>query len=388
MSSTHQVALLIEATNAYARGLLHGVAQYNHEHTRWTIYFEPHAPNEPPPNWLKSWKGDGILARITNRRIAKAVLDLGVPVVELRRMIAVRGMPSIGPDNNLVAGLALAHLRARGFRHFGFCGLPLGLDPPMDIRANAFRRCVEEAGGTVSLFNAQRGVAWQQEQSRIAQWIQSLPKPAGVMACHDDRGLRVLRACASVGVAVPDQVAVIGAGNDDCLCDLSEPPLSTVDLAPQTIGYDAAALLDRLMDGQRSPTLHIQVPPRGIVTRRSTDVLATDDQAVARAVGFIRGRACDDIHVADVLKQVRLSRSALEPRLKRVIGRTIHQEIHQVQLDRAKRLLSTTSLPIKQVTVQSGFRTVQYLSRVFRKDTGQAPAAYRKRMHLKDIPGG
>lgn len=380
MPRQRQVALLIEATNAYARGLLHGVARYNHEHARWTVYFEPHALEEPPPKWLKEWKGDGVLARIGNRRTARAVLSLGVPVVELRRRIVIEGIPAIGPDHYAVARLAAEHLRERGFRHFGFCGFPRGMDPPLDDRADAFVQCLEAAGLPCSLFPADEGISWQQDQNRLAHWVQSLPKPAGVMTCNDSRGLQVLRACVRMGVAVPDQLAVMGAGNDDCLCSLAHPPLSSVDLAPETIGYEAAALLDRMMTRRASPAPQILVPPRGIVTRLSTDVLATDDPAVAQTVAFIRTRARDDIRVKDVLQHVRLSRSALEPRLKRVLGRTVHQEIHHVRLERVKMLLATTDLPTKQIAAQNGFHSVQYLTRVFRKATGHTPAAYRKRL--------
>jgi LacI family transcriptional regulator len=379
MPVTRHVALLIEATNAYARGLLHGVGRYEHEHGGWTIYFEPHAPNAPPPKWLKNWKGEGILARIENRRIANAVLVLGVPIVELRRKIALPRVPSIGPDNDAVTRLAIEHLRERGFRHFGFCGIPRGLDPAMDGRADAFCAHLEEAGLNCSLFEPERGSVWKREEQRITRWVQSLPKPAGVMTCHDSRGLQVLRACFQAGVAVPDQVAVIGAGNDDCLCTLSHPPLSSVDLGPEIIGYEAAALLDGMMRGRQAPAPRIEILPRGIVTRQSTDVLATEDLAVAAAVGFIRSHAYDDIRVDDVLGHVSLSRSALEPRLKRVIGRTIHQEIHRVRLERVETLLSTTDLPTKQISAQTGFHSVQYLARVFRNATGQTPANYRKR---------
>jgi LacI family transcriptional regulator len=156
--------------------------------------------------------------------------------------------------------------------------------------------------------------------------------------------------------------------------------LSSIDPAPETIGYEEAALLDRMMSGRRAPAPDIQVPPRGIVTRLSTDVLATEDQAVAGAVGYIRSHACDDICVGDVLGHVNLSRSALEPRLKRVIGRTIHQEIHRVRLERVKVLLATTDLPTKQISAQAGFHSVQYLARVFRSATSQTPASYRKKM--------
>ncbi|HEY5912802.1 MAG TPA: DNA-binding transcriptional regulator [Verrucomicrobiae bacterium] len=382
MRATRQVALLIEATNGYARGLLHGVARYTHEHARWTVYFEPHALDEPPPKWLKEWRGDGILARIGNRRTANAVLAVCVPVVELRRMLTLPGVPAIGPDHQQVARIAAEHLRERGFRHFGFCGFPRGLDPPLDDRGDAFRDYLEALGITCSLFPADRAVAWDLEQRRLVSWIRSLPKPAGILTCNDSRGLQVLRACVQAGVAVPDHVAVIGAGNDDCLCDLSHPPLSSVDLAPEAIGYEAAALLDRLMDRRAPPSSALLVPPRGIVTRLSTDVLATEDDAVSRAAGFIRTHARGDIRVRDVLAHLKLSRSALEPRLKRVLGRTIHQEIHHVRLERVKTLLATTHLPTKQIAEQAGFHSVQYLTRVFRRATGKTPAAYRKRMRF------
>lgn len=380
MPAARHVALLIEATNGYARGLLHGVARYTHEHSRWTVYFEPHSLDEPPPKWLKTWKGDGILARIGNPRTARAVLAAGVPVVELRRMLRLPGVPAIGPDHQQVAELAAAHLRERGFRHFGFCGLPRRLDPPLDDRADAFVEYLRAAGFGCSVFPAERGVTWEQEQRQLISWVRSLPKPAGVLTCNDGRGLQLLRACVGAGVVVPDQVAVIGAGNDDCLCNLSNPPLSSVDLAPETIGYEAAALLERLMQRRLPPNSGLLVPPRGIITRFSTDVLATDDEAVSRAVGFIRNRALGDLRVSDVLAEVKLSRSGLEPRLKRVLGRTIHQEIHHVRFDRVKALLLTTNLPTKQIAAQTGFHSVQYLTRAFRKAGGQTPASYRKRM--------
>jgi LacI family transcriptional regulator len=380
MPATRHVALLIEATNAYARGLLHGVAQYTHERGRWTVYFELHSLEDPPPKWLKNWKGDGILARLGNRRMARAVLDVGVPVVELRRILTLDGVPAIGPDHEAVARLAAEHLRERGFRQFGVCGLPRGVDPPLDHRVDAFAQNLKDAGLPCSTFRAQRGDSLAQEQRHMARWIRSLPKPVGVMTCNDTRGLQLLRVCVTIGVAVPDQVAVIGAGNDDCMCSLSHPPLSSVDLAPETIGYEAASLLDRMMAKGQPAAQDIYVPPRGIITRASTDVLATADQAVSKAVGFIRARACDDIVVGDVLNHVSLSRSALEPKLKQVIGRTIHQEIRRVQIERAKALLATTDLPTKQIASQTGFHHVQYLTRVFHKVTGQTPVIYRKKM--------
>lgn len=380
MPAVRRVALLIEATSAYPRRLLHGVAQYLHEKGRWKIYFELHDLAVPPPKWLKDWNGHGILARVGNHSTARAVQSAGVPTVELRRMIKIPGVPSIGPDNQKIAALVAHHFLERGFRHFGFCGLPRRLDPPMDLRADAFVGHLREAGFACSVFLADRSATWEQESKRMVRWIRTLPKPIGIMTPNDSRGLRVLQACEQAGIAVPDQVAVVGGGNDDCLCNLSNPPLSSVDLAPESIGYEAAALLDRMMDGRRLSAEQILTPPSEVITRLSSDVLATDDQAVIKAVSFIRNHAFGPIHVADVLKHANLSRSALDPRVKAVLGRTIHQEILRLKLNRVKLLLSTTDLPNKQIADQAGFKTPNYLSRVFRKNTGATLAGYRRNL--------
>lgn len=377
-----RVALFIEASRAYARGLVRGVARYNRQQRQWSVYFTPQGPNDPPPAWLKDWRGDGILARIDNRELAEALLQTGLPVIDLRRAVPDLGLPTIGPDDAAVARLAVEHLFERGFRQFGFFGTPRGLHPSMDARADHFGRLVEETGFPCRVFHVRRRRAsqegWEKELDRVIQWIRALPKPAGVMACNDDRGLQLLDACRRAGILVPDEVAVVGTGNDDCLCGLALPPMTSIDLNPQRIGYEAARLLDGMMAAGVRTAPHMVIEPRGIVTRMSTDVLATDDQAVTRAVKFIRARACERIGVGDVLKHVRMSRGALEPRVKQVLGRTIYQEIQRVQIERVKELLLSTTAPLKQIAHQAGFSYPEYMMRVFREATGQTPSQYRK----------
>ena len=380
--ATRSVALLIETSRAYGRGLVRGVARYNRECGGWLVYFQPHGLDDPPPPWLKNWEGDGILARIGSRRMADAVLETGVPAVDLRGMISDLGLPLIGVDNYALAQLAADHLLERGFRHFAFCGLPRGGQLCMDERWDYFKQLIEEAGFECNVFDARggrrRGDAWEREQNRIARWIRSLPKPVGVMTCNDDRGLQVLDACRRAGVMVPDEIAVVSVDNDEYLCGLSIPPLSSINVNSERVGYEAASVLDRMISGQRALKRLAPVAPGGVVTRQSTDVLATEDQDVARAMCFIRAHACERIQVADVLRHVSLSRAALEPRLKRVLGRTIYQEIQRVQIAHSKELLATTDLPIKQVARRTGFKYVQHMSRVFRQITGQTPGRYRK----------
>jgi len=376
-----RVALLIEASRAYARGLVRGVAQYNRQHQGWAVFYTPRGLDDPPPAWLRAWEGDGILARINDRRMAQAVARKRGPVVELRRALGQPGLPSIGPDDEAVARLAAEHLRQCGFQQFGFIGLPRGTHPAMDLRADAFAECLAAWRLPCARFHLQRdrrGDFWEQQCRVIIDWLRRLPQPVGLMACNDDLGLLVLDACRRAAILVPDQVAVLGVGNDECLCDLAVPPLSSVDLDPQRIGYEAAQMLDCLMARRALPEASGLVPPRGVVARASTDVLAVADQGVVRAVRLIRQRACGPLQVAEVLREARMSRAALEPRLKRTLGRTIHQEIDRVRIARVKELLLTTTAPLKQIAQQAGYRYPEYMMRVFRRTTGQTPGEFRK----------
>jgi LacI family transcriptional regulator len=216
------------------------------------------------------------------------------------------------------------------------------------------------------------------EARELARWLKELPKPVGIMACYDIRGQQVLDACRGAGLAVPDEVAVIGVDNDTLLCELASPPLSSVIPNAHRAGYEAAALLDKLMEGKRVPATARLIAPLGIAERQSTDVLAVDDRNVARAVQFIREHACEGINVSDVLRVVPLSRRVLEQRFQRLLGCTPREEILHVRLARVKQLLGETELPLYLVAERTGFEHVEYLSVVFKRETGRTPSAWRQ----------
>lgn len=382
MEKPPHIALLIESSREYGRGLLRGVARWARENGPWSIYFRPLGLEQSPPPWLTGWRGDGILARINDRRMAEAVMATDLPVVDLRSALADLLLPRIGPDNSAVCRLAGEHLLERGFRHFGFCGMARGLNRFLDARCDFFRQFVEDAGYHCSVFRARRRtsrpVAWEQEQEQIATWLAALPKPAGVMTCNDDRGQQVLDACRRAGLNVPDDVAVIGVDNDEHLCSLADPPLTSVDVNPDRIGYEAAALLDRLMAGAESPTETRELAPRGIVTRQSTDVVAIEDLLMAKAVRFTREQACVPVSVQQVARHVAVSRSTLERRFKRTLSRTPKEEILRVRLDRAKDLLTYGDLPLPVIAEKSGFPSLSHFSEVFHRKVGMTPRAYRR----------
>jgi LacI family transcriptional regulator len=210
--------------------------------------------------------------------------------------------------------------------------------------------------------------------------MQQLPKPVGIMTCHDDRGQQVLDACRRADLSVPDEVAVLGVDNDPSLCNLCTPPLSSIDVNPARIGYEAAALAARLMEGESAPTEPVLLgPPRGIAGRRSTDTLWVEDQDVAAVIRYIRENACEGISVRDVLNHAPNSPSALERRLKKVLGRTIKAEISRVRLARAKLLLSETELPISKIAMKCGFSEPKYFSEVFRQVFSMKATEYRQK---------
>lgn len=375
------VALLIETSGSYGRGLLRGIARHNREHGRWSVFLRPTGLSDPLPDWLRHWDGDGILARQVSPELWKTAEARGIPVVNLRGALEDAPAPTVTVDNAEIARLAAEHLLERGFRRFAFCGKPAGVNPVLDQRGEQFAQRVRDAQCSCEIYKSAASTRhdWETEQDRLATWLLKLPKPIGVLACNDERGLQVLDACRRVGVIVPDEVAVIGVDNDVPLCELTIPPLTSVDVNTEAVGYEAAAVLEHMMSGNPRPERPLRLPPRGVVVRRSTDTTASDDEDVCRALRFIHDNACRGLQASDVLAHLGMSRAALQARIKQVTGRTIHREIQRVRLNRASELLAGSDLTIKQVARESGFASVQYLTRVFRARLGETPALYRRR---------
>lgn len=371
-----KVALLIETSNAYARGLVQGVVHYVREHGPWSFQMMEQGRGDDPPAWLADWEGDGVIARIETPRIARAVVKRGLPTVDLSAARLVASLPWVETDDGAIARLAAEHLLERGFKHFGYCG---------DARFNwsvwrerKFAEHVKTAGHDCHVFCSDPAVTdLDAQSSALVAWLRTLPKPVGIMACYDRRGQQVLDACRNAALAVPDEVAVVGVDNDELLCELAAPPLSSV--IPNTLrtGYEAAALLDKLMAGKRVPATAHLIPPIGVASRQSTDVLAIDDREVASAVRFIREHACEGINVADLMRAVSLSRRVLEQRFQRLIGRTPHAEILHVRLSRVQRLLAETDLALYQIAERTGFEHVEYLSVAFKRELGKTPRQFR-----------
>lgn len=390
-----RVALLVESSRAYGRGILSGVAKFAREQDAWSIFFQDLNLCDDTPTWLKNWQGDGIISRLENRDIVQVIGRLRLPAVYLRRVHLPTRLPRILTDNVAVSRLCFEHLTERGFRHFAFCGFN-GADYS-DERRDGFVELVAQAGYQCHVYSdglpsartdtAEYEGLGLKDGGAVAHWIRQLPVPMGIMACNDMRGQQVLDACRATGRASPEEIAVIGVDNDEVLCSLADPPLSSVVPDTERIGYQAAVLLSQMMNGDRTPGGEILVEPRGIVTRHSTEVLAMDDRQIAAAACFIREHACEGIDVSDVLRAVPMSRSTMDRRFIKVLGRSPKDEILRVRLNRVKQLLAETDFPLADIAEKVGLDHVEHLSRIFKIRTGLTPSAFRSRS-LARPPGG
>lgn len=379
MAQPPHVALLIETSRSYGRGLLRGIRRYISEHGPWSVYLETRALDSQGPLWLKHWQGDGILTRTTSKALAKLVQAAGVPAVELRSLRYGAGLPWVGVDNRALGQLVAEHLLDRGFRHFGVYALDT--EDFFRERCANFIDTLRQRGFSCEVFrappHAERPAQWEKQQEDLRRWVAALPRPVGLMACTDQLGFWLLDACKRAEAAVPEEVAVVGVENDESLCAMATPPLSSVALNTEHIGYTAAGLLDRLMQGKGGKRQHISVPPLGIVTRQSSDVVAVADEGLAAALRFIREHACEGINVADVLNAVPVSRSKLERDLRQALGRSPNAEIRRVQLARVRDLLTETDLSLAAIAQRTGFPHVQYLCTAFKQYFKLTPGRYR-----------
>jgi LacI family transcriptional regulator len=331
------------------------------------------------------WSGEGLIVDADDRRIADAIPRLSGPLVAIGALdqdeIERLGISTVKTDDKVIANWAADHLQGKGIRSFAYCGTRTrALDRWIEIRRDSFCQRIAERGYPCAVFTGRRYAPrrWDLLQAELQQWLAGLPKPVGIMACNDSRGRHLLEACRRSAFRVPDDVAVVGVDDDELMCELAIPPLTSIAQAAEEIGFQAAQLLDQLMRGRRRRPTHLTVAPTCLVPRQSTDMVAVDDPVVSQALRFIRQHATERIGVPDVVRHLDVSRSTAETRMKQHLGRTVHEEIQRLQLDAARRLITTSDLPLRVIAERSGFSSIHYMSAVFQRELGQPPGQLRR----------
>jgi len=375
----HRVSLLIETSSAYGRGLLRGIARWMREHDAWTAILGEYRSGQLVPEELSRGECDGVIARIESAPLARFLGELRVPIVDVSRFRLLHDVPFVDADDDAIARLAFEHFSERGFQRVGFVGDDNILWS--QNRRVAFTRLAAQHGAHCDVFAAatSRCFHYNLPAPALTRWIAKLPKPVGVFCAWDGFARQLLQACRAANVQVPDEVAVLGVGNDELEGGFSQPPLSTIAPDAEGAGYAAAALLNGRITHPRRKVSNVALPPRGLITRHSTDVLALEDPRLAAAVRMIREHACTGLRVSDLESAIPLSRRELEARFRQHFGRSPHQEILRIRLVRAKALLTETKLTLADIAARCGFEHPEYFNVVFKRHERMTPRSWRVR---------
>jgi LacI family transcriptional regulator len=380
MSQRPRVALWIDMSNLHGRRILEGVTRYLRSHRAWTIILDQRGLDRELPGWFGDRRVDGVISRWGGPGVSRMLRELGTAVVDVSSRHPPSGFPRITTDDHAVVRMAAEHLLERCFPSFAFYGLKD--DFWSTCRRDGFIETVARAKKPVQVFEIpSRGrhhPPGEREMVRLGRWLESLPKPAGVMVCKDLHGPYIVDACQRSGLRIPEEVAVIGADDDTLLCEMTDPPLSSVICNPGQIGFEAASLLDHLMEGGEVAFETTVIPPVGVATRLSSDVLAVDDTRVIDAVRYIHAHACHGIKLGDVLGHVSTSRTTLDRQFRKHLHRTPQADIRAVRLRRAKQLLSETGHSIHRIAGLVGFEHAEYFYFAFKREFSTTPARFRE----------
>jgi len=380
-----RVAVLAGTSLGWREKVMRGIASYAHEHGPWHVYTSPEG-TEDSLFFSQSYQWDGIIVRVTSARFSRRILALGVPAVSIGSVkVHSVHLPRIKVDDEKLTALAARHLLGGGLRHFGYCNFFIGRG--QEDRGPAFARHVGKHGCPCEFYSdfsrLRPNASWQLRQRELARWVQRLPKPVGIFTWNADVACHVVEAGHTAGVAMPREAAVLAGDEDKMKCELSRPTVSAVEIPAERMGYEAAALLDRLMAGAPAPAGPVMVEPSGnLIIRESSSTSLLPDWEVHEAVRFIRASAAEPITVEAVARHVQLSRRSLERHFLRVLGRPPHEELRQARFELAKKLLLETDWPLAQVARAAGLTSATYLSQVFRREARCTPRQFRQQFRL------
>jgi LacI family transcriptional regulator len=382
MIPTRRIALLLDRGLSVVREVMQGVRIYAANQPSWTLRDCPPWPHLAAH--VRDWKPHGIIAGLTLPRMAEELARLGRPLVDIANTLPGLKVPIVDVDHTVVGRLAAEYFLERKFTHFGFFGSESAAYSI--TQESSFRKYLAESGYEVSscfgefLSDLTTPRLWKKLAQKTHHWLRRLGKPAAIFCCDDAPARYLADLCIQMGLRVPDDVALLGLGNDEMECELSQPALSSIMIPAKRIGYEAAALLDRLMSGETWSRKPLFLPPLHVVTRHSTDILAMEDEMVLAALQYVRRHAWEPMSVANVAQNLAVGRRRLELRFRQVLGRSVLDEIHRVRVDRAKVLLTDTDMPITAIAANSGFSSIRRLDVVFNRVTGISPSAYRHSM--------
>ncbi|MFW6154894.1 MAG: substrate-binding domain-containing protein [Planctomycetota bacterium] len=378
MSQELRIGLVTPWACPWVHGVLEGISEAVQSHRSWAVRTAD--PVDADVSRVLRWGCHGVMANVATGALADELAALNVPVVNFSGWLREPRFPTVKIDDRRVGALAAEHLLDLHLRHFAYwpgCSGALAA-----LRGEGFFETLRHRGvptGRLHTLAAPSGLAWKQRDRRLRAWLLSLPKPVGILVSVDVQGYYLADIAREAGLDIPNEIALLGVGNNATTCHLSVPSLSSIQLPTRRVGAAVVGMLDDLLSGRSAPAEPVLLPPVGVIPRGSTDMLAIDDVHVVDAVRYIREHAGEGLSVNQVLDRVPLSRRTLEHRFETLFGRTPGEEIRRVRIERAKFVLLDSDAPMSEVARRAGFSDAAYLARVFRRETGLSPSRYRGR---------
>ncbi|MCF2500280.1 AraC family transcriptional regulator [Dyadobacter chenhuakuii] len=380
----YKIILLLDFAEEYSKSLMKGINTYSKEFGPWIFCRMPLFHRETVGidgilKWALEWKADGIVGQLYNKDIEK-IVQAGIPVIAQDFKERFAEIPNITGGYHEAGQLGADYFLKKGFTNFAFYGFN-------DIvwsreRAEGFEERLKKRGHKVHYFEHKKARStelWYYKPSSLSRWLKSLPKPISLMTCDDNQGQHITEACRQLGIRIPEEVAVLGVDNDEMICDLSDPPLSSIALDAEKGGYDAAKLLDHMIKHGTAHYYDIIVKPVQVITRHSTDIYATNDDHIASSLKYIHQNIDKNLHVDEVVKQVPLSRRALEKRFLEITGYPIYKYIFNLRIEKFTQKLLDTDMSVFEIALDMGLTDSKNIARQFRQAKGCSPSVYRNR---------
>lgn len=391
MSWKKKVLLFVETSRCYGRNIIYGVSRRAAENRSWTLYFQDRGINDTVPDMILNWGFDGIISRCSSPAIYERLQRLNVPQIELLGDEETF-FPAVKNDEKINCRMAADHFLGSGFRHFGF--FTTSDNPWAHVRQHYFydalfgRPTMCETYSHFPILDGpdpprSHSAWWQGNETNILTWIQSLPKPVAILCEWDMSAFFLINICNNNGIMIPEEVSILGYGNNADLCMSSSPSLSSVVANGREIGYQAALLLEKKFEGQPVPALPIEIPATHIAIRQSTQQIGIDDPTLVRALGFIRENIARHPNTVEVAKSVGVSSTTLCRLFRKKLNRSPEEEIIRCCMNWAKELLAETDFSIGKIADFLQYSSIASFARTFRREIGCTPTEFREKARMK-----
>ena len=379
-----RVIFLTDLSEEYAKSLLKGIVRYSKKHEPWVLCKMPFSYRvehevEGVLKWAKEWKADGIIAQFYNTDRVSIFKENGIAAIAQDFKSRFTEIPNITGAHRATGRMGAEYFIQKGFRNFAFYGFK-------DIvwsseRCEGFLQEISKYRFGKNFYEYQNTdfkELWYYEPAPLVTWLKQLPKPIALMACDDNQGHHIAEVCQQCGIKIPEEVALLGVDNDEAVCTLSDPPLSSINQAVEKGGYETARLMDRMIKNPNGNYDNVVVYPTHVVTRQSTDIYATTNKHISTILQYIHRHSDKKIKIDEIMKTVPLSRRLLENRFRQEIGLPIHAYIMNLRMERFAHHLLTSDAPVMEISEHMGFLDYKNIARQFKKIKGCTPSEYRE----------